>query len=119
MRYHSFTKSSEEAKISSEIAKNNTNITNDQKAKLNTKCQNALKIAKDAEKDYINLLNFANNNRDFYIENTKKILNDFQSLEENFINFMKEILKYHNFDRNNLFLNLQTNYEANLKVLYR
>jgi hypothetical protein len=117
MRYHSFTRSSEEAKISSEIAKNNTNITNDQKAKLNAKCQNALKIAKDAEKDYINLLNYANNNRDFYIENTKKILNEFQSLEESFIEFVKDILKYHNFDRNNLFTNLQTNHEANLKVI--
>ena len=116
MKYHSFAKGAEESKISHEIAKNNQNLTNDQKNKLNAKTQSALKTAKDAEKDYIHQLNYANSIRDLYIEGTKKILNDYQNLEQNYIEFVKEILKYHSFERNNLFLNMQCNFENDAKV---
>jgi hypothetical protein len=118
MRYHSFTKNSEDAKISSEIARNNPNITIDQKSKLAVKCQNSLKAAKDAEKDYITQLNFANIIRDGFIENTKRILTGFQNLELLYIEFLREILKYHNYKRNVLFQNYQKNYEPNLKVIF-
>ena len=98
-RFHIFAKNAEDAKLQSEISKNNLNLSNDHKNKFLNKALLNLKEAKDAEKIYIDNLNYANNYRDKYIEGVKKIIDEFQKMEEKYIDFTKEALKkYFNFN---------------------
>jgi hypothetical protein len=83
----------EEAKIKSEIAKNNTNLSNDQRTKFANKTHNNIKDAKEAEKVYIDKLNAANNFRDKYIIETRNKLDEYQIMEEKYIEFTKECLR--------------------------
>lgn len=115
LRYHSYAKVAEEAKLHSEIAKSNVNLSNDSKNKFMNKVQLSLKEAKDAERVYIDNINTANLFRDRYTEGTKKILDEFQSMEEKYIDFTKECLrKYFEFQFI-LIKNLSSEYERKIK----
>jgi hypothetical protein len=117
LRYHSYARVAEEAKLQSEIAKNNPNLSNDQKKKFADKVQLSLKDAKEAERVYIENITTANSFRDKYTEGTKKILDEFQAMEEKYIEFSKECLrKYFEFHFI-LIKNLSNDYERKIKSI--
>jgi hypothetical protein len=115
LRYHSYAKVAEDSKLQAEIARNNQNLSNDQKNKFAAKVQSTLKEAKDAEKVYISNISTANSSREKYTEGTKKILDEFQSMEEKYIDFSKEFLKKY-FEFQFIFIkNLSNDYERKIK----
>jgi hypothetical protein len=114
-RFHSFAKAVEDAKIQSEIAKNNQNLSNDQKNKFQNKVHLALKDAQDAERAYIDSISTANMLRDKYTEGSKKILDEFQVMEEKYIEFAKESMKKYFEYQFILIKNLSSDYERKIK----
>jgi hypothetical protein len=116
-RFHIYAKTAEEAKLHSEIAKNNQNISNDQKKKFLNKAVLNIKEAKEAEKVYIDNLNYANNYRERYIDSAKKIIDEFQVMEEKYIDFSKESMKKY-FEFQFIFVkNMQVEYEKKMKAI--
>jgi hypothetical protein len=117
LRYHSYARTAEEAKLQSEIARSNPNLSNDQKKKFADKVLSSLKDAKDAERVYIENITAANNFRDKYTEGTKKILDEFQLMEEKYIDFSRDSLrKYFEFHFI-LIKNLSNDYERKIKLV--
>jgi len=117
LRYHSYAKMAEEAKLQSEVAKGNQNLSNDQKNKFMIKVQQSLKEAKEAEKVYIDNINVSNSNREKYTEVAKKILDEFQILEEKYIDCIKDMLRKF-FEFQFIFIkNLSAGYENKIKTV--
>jgi hypothetical protein len=115
IRFHSYAKIAEDAKLQSEISKNNANLSNDQKSKFINKAHTCIKEAKEAEKIYIDTLNFANSFRERYLEGTKKVLDEFQAMEEKLIEFTKECLKKY-FEYQFIWIKvINTEYEKKIK----
>jgi hypothetical protein len=117
MRFHSYAKIAEDAKLQSEVAKNNTNLSKDHKTKFVNKAHSCIKEAKEAEKIYIDTLNFANSFRERYIEGTKKVLDEFQIMEEKFIEFTKECLRKYFEYQFILIKSMNTDYEKKIKSI--
>jgi hypothetical protein len=117
LRYHSFARKAEEAKLQSEIAKNNQNLSNDQKNKFLNKIQQSLKEAKEAEKVYIDNINISNINREKYTEFAKKILDEFQLMEERYIECTRDYLRKF-FEFQFIYIkNLSAGYEKKIKTI--
>ncbi len=117
LRFHSFARVAEESKLNSEIAKNNPNLSNDQKKKFADKVQLSLKDALEAQTIYIENITTANYYRNKYTEGTKKILDEFQTMEEKYIDFSKDCLrKYFEFQFI-LIKNLSNDYERKIKCI--
>ena len=117
IRFHSHAKTAVEAKLQSEIAKNNTNLSNDQKNKFINKANNCVKDAKEAEKIYIDNLNFANSFREKFIQSTKEIMDEFQLMEEKYIEFTKECLRKYFEYQFILIKSMNSNYEKKIKSI--
>jgi hypothetical protein len=117
VRFHSYAKIAEESKLQSEVSKNNTNLSKEQKNKFLNKAQNCIKEAKEAEKVYIDTLNFANSFRERYIEGTKRVLDEFQIMEEKFIEFTKECLRKYFEYQFILIKSYNTDYEKKIKSI--
>lgn len=117
LRFHSYAKVAEETKLQSEVAKSNTNLSNDQKNKFLNKAQLSLKEAKEAERVYIDNVSTSNNFRDKFIEGSKKIMDEFQSMEEKYIDFTRDTMrKYFEFQFI-LIKNLSGEYEKKIKSI--
>lgn len=106
----------EEAKLQSEIAKNNINLSNDQKTKYANKAVNYTRDAKDAEKAYIDKLNNANNFREKYLTVTKNKLDEFQLMEEKYIEFTKECLRKYFELKFIMIKSMNSDYEKRIKA---
>lgn len=117
LKFHSFAKQAEESKLHLELAKNNQNLSNDQKNKHQSKLQLLLRQAIDAEKAYIENINSANIYREKYIEDSKKILNEFQKMEEEYIDETKKYIKLYFEFQFILYKNLSTDYERKCKQI--
>jgi hypothetical protein len=117
IRYHSCARVAEEAKLHSEMARNNQNLSNDQKNKFLNKVQQCLKEAKEAEKVYIDNINLSNLTRERYTEFAKKILDEFQLMEEKYIDQTREFLKKY-FELQFIYIkNMSAGYEKKIKTI--
>lgn len=114
-RFHIYAKTAEESKLHSEVAKNNGNLSNDQKNKFLNKALLTLKEAKEAEKVYIDNLNYANNYRERYVESSKIIIDQFQHMEERYIDFTRDSIRKYFEYQFILLKNLQSDYEKKVK----
>lgn len=117
LRYHSYAKVAEDAKLQSEVARSNPNLSNDQKNKFANKVQLSLKDAKEAERVYIDNISTANNFRNKYTEGSKKILDEFQVMEEKYIEFTRECIRKYFEYHFILIKNLSSDYERKIKSI--
>lgn len=117
LRFHSCARSAEEAKLQSEIAKTNPNLSSDMKNKYVYQAQLSLREAKEAEKFYIEDLNMSNNYRDKYITATKKILDEFQAMEEKYLEFTRDCLRRYFEFQFILQKNLSSDYQNRIKII--
>lgn len=117
MLYHSCARVAEDAKLQSEMARNNQNLSNDHKNKFLNKVQQCLKEAKEAEKVYIDNINLSNSSRERYTEVAKNILDEFQLMEEKYIEQTKEFLRKF-FELQFIFIkNMSAGYEKKIKTI--
>lgn len=117
VNFHSLAKAAEEANISVELSKINTNIKQDVRNKLMLRLQTSIQEARDAEKEYLDKVVYTNNLKESYITSVSHILDFYQQMEIDFNKFIKEKMLSYQEEQKNYFSEMIKLTEQNIAVL--